>query len=60
MPRVKITMQVKVRITGEGCQIDDRLLWPGETATVPADVAARWINEQRAVEVAAEVKHGNW
>jgi hypothetical protein len=47
---------VLVRIIGPNCWIADRHYWPGETATVPAEYAETWINDRRAVDVAAEVK----
>ena len=45
-----------IRITGPECRFGTRHYLPGETVTVPADVAEGWILGQRAVEVAAEVK----
>jgi hypothetical protein len=45
---------VVVKITGPDCRFGDRLIMPGETATVPAELASEWIETQRAVNVAAE------
>jgi hypothetical protein len=51
----KIEM-MEVRITGPDCRDNDRQYWPGETVTVPAELAREWIQSERAVSVAAEVK----
>jgi hypothetical protein len=44
-----------ILITGPNCRLDDRLYRPGETATIPAELADEWILTERAVET-AEVK----
>ncbi len=49
---------VTVKITGPNCRLDNRLYRPGETATVPANIADEWILDERATLVAEE-KHGN-
>lgn len=36
--------------------IGNRRYEPGETATVPADIAAEWIEKEQATGVVAEVK----
>jgi hypothetical protein len=52
-PRKKVDKNlVKVRITGPRCRLDDRLYQPGETATVPAEIAQEWILDERAVPTA--------
>ena len=50
----------EVRITGPNCRLDNRLYMPGETATVPVEIAQEWINDERAVDVTAEVADGDW
>lgn len=46
---------IEVRITGPHCEYD-RLYKPGETATVPAEIAQEWIQSERALAVGAEVQ----
>jgi hypothetical protein len=46
---------MEVRAIGPGC-IWNGWIRPGETATVPVNVAREWIQLVRAVAVAAEVK----
>jgi hypothetical protein len=53
MPKKKIEL-VTVKMTYP-IRYQDRLLEPGETATVPAEIAAEWIEKMQAVNVAAEV-----
>lgn len=55
MPRKKTEM-VKVRVIGPNCKYGDRVIMPGETATIPAELAEGWILSMRAVIIAAEVK----
>lgn len=57
MPRGKRLEKgvVEVKITYP-VWIGDRQYQPGETATVPADIAEEWIEKEQAVGVAAEVK----
>lgn len=51
---------VKVRVTGPNCKYGERVIMPGETATIPAELAEQWKQSGRAVDVAAEVqKDGN-
>jgi len=58
--RIHNAGEAKVRITGPGCEYGGRLYQPGETATVPAEVAIEWIQDERAVALTAEVTHGDW
>jgi hypothetical protein len=59
MTRKKVTGMMIVRITGPDCRAGNRLYLPGETATVPAEVAEQWILTERAVIIAAEVEDGD-
>lgn len=52
--------EIVIKITGPDCRLGDRLMLPGETATVPADIAAEWIQTERAMTVVAEVPNGSW
>lgn len=58
MPKKRETMMT-VKITGPNCRILDRLYMPGETALVPSALAQDWIDQQRAVEMTAEVTNGD-
>lgn len=63
MPKKKIgaiESGIAIKITGPDCKLGDRLLLPGEITTVPADIAAEWIQTERAAIVTAEVKNGDW
>jgi hypothetical protein len=51
---------MQVKVVGPRCWVGNRLYRPGETATVPADLARVWIQEMRALAVSAEVKDDNW
>ena len=51
---------IAIKITGPNCILGDRHYLPGETATIAADIAAIWIQQERAVAVAAEVQDDNW
>ncbi len=61
MPKKKVIVDdfIVIKITGPDCRLGDWLILPGETATVPADLAAEWIREQRAVTITAEVQDGD-
>jgi hypothetical protein len=48
--------ELVVRITGPECWAGDRLWKPGETATVPRQLAEEWILTERALKVEAEVE----
>jgi hypothetical protein len=58
MTRKKTIEMQTVRITGPDCWLGDRLYLPGETATVPAELAEEWILTERAVST-AEVADGD-
>jgi hypothetical protein len=60
MAKKKIGDFVIVKVTGPDCKLGDRLILPGETANVPADIAAEWIQDERATAVVAEVKNDGW
>lgn len=50
MMTVKVTYPV---------MLGNRRIHPGETITVPADIAAEWREKEWAAYVTAEVKHGD-
>lgn len=58
MSRKKSIGMAEVRVTGPGCRFNDRNILPGETATVPTELAREWIETERAVAT-AEVKDGD-
>jgi hypothetical protein len=53
MPRKKVN-EVKVKVTFP-VMFGARQILPGETATVPEDIAQEWISTERAISI-AEVK----
>jgi hypothetical protein len=55
MTKKKVDELVEIRITGPDCRFGNRLYLPGETATVPAEIAAEWNKTGRAEYNFAEV-----
>jgi hypothetical protein len=60
MTRKKSIEMRTVRITGPDCWLGDRLYLPGETATVPSELADEWILTERAVSTAEAQENDNW
>lgn len=50
---------VKVRVTGPNCKYGERVIMPGETAIIPAELAQEWNQTGRAVIVTVEVINGD-